>query len=53
MLKQVRELEKELKLEPINLNVFGDDAVTRAKSIKYYLLGLIDLKKNLSIKKGR
>ncbi len=44
MLRQVRELEKELKLAPINIDLFGDDMISRAKAIRYYLLSLMEIK---------
>lgn len=44
MLKEVRELEKELKLEPIHIDVFGNDVVARAKAIKWYLIDLNNLR---------
>lgn len=46
MLQEVRKLEEKLKLAPINLEVFGVDAVSRAKSIRYYLLSLKDIANN-------
>lgn len=45
MLQEVRKLEQELKLAPINIDVFGNGVVERAKSIRYYLLGLKDIAK--------
>ena len=51
MLKQVRELEQELKLTPININLFGEDTVSRVKAIRYYMLGLVDLAKQINNKK--
>ena len=46
MLKEVRRIEEELKLEPIPLEVFGNKMIERAKSIRYYLLSLRDTAKN-------
>lgn len=43
MLQKARELEKKLKLEPINLELFGVTAVERARAIRYYLLDLVAL----------
>ena len=51
MLKEVRELEQELRLAPININLFGDDMISRAKAIRYYMLGLVDLAKQNNQKK--
>ena len=51
MLQKARELEKKLKLEPIHIDVFGNDAVSRARSIRYYLLDLVNLAKQNNNKK--
>lgn len=48
MLQEVRKLEGKLKLAPIHMEVFGDDAVSRAKSIRYYLLSLKDIASNIN-----
>jgi hypothetical protein len=45
MLQEVRKLEQELKLAPIHMDMFGDNLLERAKSIRHYLLGLIDIAK--------
>lgn len=44
MLQQIRKLEQELKLAPIHMDVFGEDVITRAKAIRYYMLSLAELK---------
>lgn len=49
MLQEVRKLEKELKLEPIHMDVFGNDAVERARTIGYYLLDLIATAKQYNV----
>lgn len=53
MLQEVRKLEQELKLAPINMEVFGNDAISRAKSIRYYLLGLKDIANNTNNNKEK
>lgn len=45
MLQEVRKLEQRLKLAPINMEVFGNETISRAKSIRYYLLSLKDIAK--------
>lgn len=53
MLQEVRKLEQELKLAPINMEVFGNDTIERAKSIRYYLLGLKDIANNTNNSKEK
>lgn len=45
MLQEVRKLENKLKLAPIHMDVFGDKLSERVSSIRYYLLGLIEMTK--------
>lgn len=53
MLQEVRELEQKLKLAPIHIDAFGEDIMTRARAIRYYMLGLKDIAKNNNKKEER
>lgn len=50
MLKEIRDLEKELKVPPINLNEVPENSRDRVPYIKQYLLCLRDTK-NLTDKR--
>jgi hypothetical protein len=53
MLQQIRKLEQELKLAPIHMDMFGEDVVTRAKAIRSYMVGLVELKQERNKKEVR
>ena len=45
MLQQIRKIEQELKIEPVNLSLFSEDMVQRAKAIRAYFLSIKDIAK--------
>jgi len=43
MLQQIRKIEKELKIQPVSLDLFPEDMIERAKAIRCYLLSIKDI----------
>jgi len=52
MLNEVRKAEKELGLAPVDMALFGEDMIARAKAIKWYLLDLVALRERVKAQKA-